>query len=275
MLRKRSGFVQVMVAFAAALCLGCVGAVAQTTGSAANSTQSAADPWPSLASQIFNDRPLQDGTAVLAIDAPYRAEDAAVVPLTIKVLPPADPRRIRKITLVIDQNPSPLAAVFELAPDSGIDRISTRVRVNSYTNLHAVAEMSDGSLFVAQRFIKAAGGCSAPALKQMAGDVPIGTMRFRQFPAHPGATPEAELMIRHPNYSGMQMDQLTHYYIPAHFVRSVTVWQGDRRLLTVEGGISLSENPTFRFDYHPNANKSFRAEMIDSKGQTFSGQWGA
>jgi sulfur-oxidizing protein SoxY len=165
--------------------------------------------------------------------------------------------------------------VFELRPDSGIDRISTRVRVNSYTNLHAVAETSDGSLYVAQRFIKAAGGCSAPALKQVAGDIPIGTMRFRQFPetaGHPGAA-EAELMIRHPNNSGMQMDQLTHYYIPAHFVRSVMIWEGNRKLLSVEAGISLSENLAFRFDYRPDGSKNFRAEVIDSKGQTFSGEW--
>jgi len=276
MQRKATIFAQAMVAFAVVLCLGCSGAVAQTTGPTGTNTQAAADPWPSLASQIFNDRPLRDGSAVLAIDAPYRAEDAAVVPLTIRVLlPPADPRRIRKITLVIDENPSPLAAVLELGPDSGISRISTRVRVDSYTNLHAVAEMSDGSLYVAQRFIKAAGGCSAPALKQVAGDIPIGTMRFRQFPdasGHPGST-EAELMIRHPNSSGMQMDQVTHYYIPAHFVRSVTIWQDNQKLLSVEAGISLSENPAFRFDYSRDGTKDFRAEVIDSKGQTFSGEW--
>jgi sulfur-oxidizing protein SoxY len=138
--------------------------------------------------------------------------------------------------------------VFELAPDSGIDRISTRVRVDSYTNLHAVAEMSDGSLYVAQRFIKAAGGCSAPALKQVAGDVPIGTMRFRQFPdttGHPGAA-EAELMIRHPNYSGMQMDQLTRYYIPAHFVRSVTIWRANLKLLSVGRVAPISRSPCGR-----------------------------
>jgi sulfur-oxidizing protein SoxY len=276
MQRKTSGLVQAVLVFAVVLCLGCGRAVGQTTGPAGVSTPAAADPWPSLAGQIFNNRPLQDGGAVLAIDAPYRAEDAAVVPLTIRVLlPPADPRRIRKITLVIDENPSPLAAVFELGPDSGIDRISTRVRVNDYTNLHAVAEMSDGSLYVAQRFIKAAGGCSAPALKQVAGDIPIGTMRFRQFPETTGrqGAPEAELMIRHPNYSGMQMDQLTRYYIPAHFVRSVKIWLGDRELLAVEAGISISENPAFRFDYRRDGTNAFHSVVIDSKGQTFSGEW--
>ncbi len=82
--------------------------------------------------------------------------------------------------------------------------------------MHAVAELSDGKLYVATRFVKAAGGCSAPALKMTADAIPLGTMRFRLLPAH-----EAQLMIRHPNYSGMQMNQLTRLYIPAEFVQTL------------------------------------------------------
>ena len=48
--------------------------------------------------------------------------------------------------------------------------------------MHAVAELSDGKLYAVARYVKAAGGCSAPALKQTADDIPIGTLRFREFP---------------------------------------------------------------------------------------------
>jgi sulfur-oxidizing protein SoxY len=101
-------------------------------------------------------------------------------------------------------------------------------------------------------------------------------MRFRQFPDAPGSDPErreAQLMIRHPNYSGMQMDQLTRLYVPAHFVQSVHLWLGDALVLGVESGISISENPVYRFDYHPNGATGFHAEMKDSEGRTFSQQW--
>jgi sulfur-oxidizing protein SoxY len=236
------------------------------------------DPWPALAEQIFGGRTPQDGSAVLAIDAPYRAEDAALVPVGIRnLLPPADARRIRTITLVIDENPSPLAAVFT-SGDAGIQTLSTRVRVDSYTNVHAAAELSDGSLYAAQRFVKAAGGCSAPAAKLTADSIPLGTMRFRQLPAEASGDPslrEAQLLIRHPNYSGMQMDQVTRLYVPAHFVKSVHIWQGEELLLAVEGGISISENPEFRFDYRPNGATSFHAEMEDSEGTTFRQEWPA
>jgi sulfur-oxidizing protein SoxY len=235
------------------------------------------DPWPALAAQIFEGRTVGDGSAVVAIDAPYRAEDAALVPIGLTcLLAPGDDRHIRAITLVIDENPSPLAAVFS-AGAVGLRSLSTRVRVDSYTNIHAVAELSDGQLYAAQRFVKAAGGCSAPAAKQEADAIPLGTMRFRQFPPAQGADTdlrEAQLLIRHPNFSGMQMDQVTRLYVPAHFVKSVRIWQGDELVLSVESGISISENPGFRFDYRP-SGAAFRAEMEDSEGQVFTQQWPA
>jgi sulfur-oxidizing protein SoxY len=237
------------------------------------------DPWPSLAAQIFNDRPIQDGKDILAIDAPYRAEDAALVPIEMRsLLPAGDARRIISITLVIDENPSPLAGTFSPATSSGMTSLSTRVRVDAYTNLHAVAELDDGRLYSAQRFIKAAGGCSAPAAKQEADSIPLGTMRFRQFPPAAGAAPdrsEAQLIIRHPNYSGMQMNQVTRLYVPAHFVKSVRIWQGKDLLLSVESGISIAENPSFRFDFRPNGATTFSAETEDSEGAVFRQEWPA
>lgn len=215
----------------AAVALGAVGrrAVAQAPA--------AEDPWPSLATQIFAGRPLQDGAAIVGIDAPYRAEDAALVPIGLHNLLPADDKRqVRNITLVIDQNPSPLAAVFSPGPAGGLRSLSTRVRVDTYTNIHAVAELSDGQLYASARFVKAAGGCSAPAAKLEADSIPLGTMQFRQFPPSSDAASglrEAQLLIRHPNYTGMQMDQLTRLYVPAHFVATVRIWQGDDLLLTI------------------------------------------
>jgi sulfur-oxidizing protein SoxY len=251
-------------------------AAAAATGAQAPVPQ---DSWPSLAPQIFGDRPIGDGGTVLAIDAPYRAEDAAVVPITIRsLLPMEDGREIRALTLVIDENPSPLAAVFKLGPSSGLRALSTRVRVDSYTNVTAVAELDDGRLYATQRFVKAAGGCSAPAARLEADATPAGTMRFRQFAAASGDEPgrgEAQLMIRHPNYSGMQMDQVTRLYVPARFVRSVRIWQGTEPLLTIEAGISISENPAFRFDYRPNGAATFRAEVEDSDGRIFHQEWAA
>ena len=232
------------------------------------------DPWPSLAEQIFEGRSIGDGAAVLTIEAPYRAEDAAVVPATLRwKLPDDDRREVRAVTLVIDANPSPLAARFSIGEGSGVDRIATRVRVDDYTNFHVVAELNDGALLASHRYVKAAGGCSAPALKVSGDTIAPGTMRVREFAADPAiARPgwrEAQIMIRHPNYSGMQMDQVTRLYLPAHFIKSLRIQQGDALLFAVDAGISIAENPLFRFMYRPNGATEFRAEAEDSDGGTF------
>src|ERR1043165_4219076 len=98
------------------------------------------DPWPGLADDIFKGRPIEDGTGLLALELPYRAEDAATVPVTVRAtLPAGDTRRVTAFTLVIDENPAPVAGTFEIGPKSGVTAISTRVRIDSYTNVHAVA----------------------------------------------------------------------------------------------------------------------------------------
>jgi sulfur-oxidizing protein SoxY len=238
--------------------------------------QAPTDPWPDLVRAVFGDRRLDDGSGLIVLDMPARAEDAAVVPVTIRLkLPPNDGRRIKAVTLVIDQNPAPVAATFQIGPNAGVSSISTRVRVDSYTNVHTVAELTDGRLYGVVTYVKASGGCSAPALKNAdEASAGIGQMKFRQFPpASAGGLPEAQLMVRHPNNSGLQMDQVTRLYTPVFFVRELRIWQGEELVLSIDGGISISENPTIRFDYVPNGAKTFRAEAVDTENHVFKGEW--
>jgi sulfur-oxidizing protein SoxY len=171
-----------------------------------------------------------------------------------------------------------MAAKFQLGPDAKVLEISTRVRVNNYTDVHAVAELSDGKLYMVKTYVKASGGCSAPAAKNAdeAKDR-LGQMRYRQF-AKAGEGPvsgarEAQIMIGHPNNSGLQMDQVTQLYVPAFFVNGLQLWQDDSLVLTMEGGISISEDPNIRFTYVSNGAKTFRAEAKDTEGHIFQREW--
>ena len=57
------------------------------------STQPPEDTWNSIRDDIFKGRPILDGSGVVALEAPKRAEDAAIVPITMKVnLAPDDKR---------------------------------------------------------------------------------------------------------------------------------------------------------------------------------------
>jgi sulfur-oxidizing protein SoxY len=233
------------------------------------------DPWPDLQAALFGDREVRDGAGVIALQAPERAHDAAVVPLTIEaLLPQTAERYIKTVHLVIDRNPAPVAAVFHLSPANGIATIATRVRVNEYTNVHAVAETSDGELHMASRFVKAAGGCSAPALKDHAQAMArLGQMKLNHPPLRLGAPNQVQLLISHPNYSGLQIDQVSRNWIPPHYVQSIEVSYDAREVLAVEGDISLSENPSIHFSFVPDRPGDLTVEVQDSEGQRFTASW--
>jgi sulfur-oxidizing protein SoxY len=227
------------------------------------------DVWPELSRELFPGKSVALDQAI-ALEAPTRAEDAAIVPMTLRL----KDEGLRRATLVIDRNPMPMAASFEIGQNAGVSFIETRVRVNSYTNVHAVAEKADGSLHAEVKFVKAAGGCSAPAGKDMdEAAANLGKMKYREFKSASSDRREAQIMIRHPNSSGMQMDQVTHLYVPAHYVDKVEVRQGADLIFSMEGGISLSEDPVFRFDYKPNGARTISVEARDSKGAVFREEW--
>ena len=224
--------------------------------------------WASIKPDIFGDKPIEDGSPLVSLEAPKRAEDAAIVPFEIHAsLPESDPRTIKAITLVVDENPSPLVASFSLGEGRKSFDLSTRSRVNSYSFVRAVVETSDGKLHMAKAYVKAAGGCSAPAGKDpVEARAHLGEMRFRSF-ADTGRS-EAQVQIRHPNNSGMQMDQVTRLYTPAWFIQNLTVKQGRHVLFAMEGGISISEDPTFRFSYRPDG-EPVSVEAKDTEGTVF------
>ena len=87
-----------------------------------------------------------------------------------------------------------------------------------------------------------------------------------------GIGQEAQIMIRHPNNSGLQMDQLTGLYTPAHFIDKMEVKTGDALIFSMEGGISISENPNIRFSYVGNPNDVMTVHAEDSNGNRFDGR---
>jgi sulfur-oxidizing protein SoxY len=270
-----SVFSRVIVpALMAALCLaGPRTAHAQAASSSAELPSEAT--WNNIKGDIFRDRPILDGAGIVVLDAPRRAEDAAVVPIGMRVsLTDDDKRTLKSLTLVIDENPAPVAGTFTIGPHSGVTSISTRVRVDSYSYVHLVAELSDGKLYGVKAFVKASGGCSAPtASNPDATKSALGQMKFRTFRAEGDVLPEAQLMLRHPQNSGLQMDQLTRLYIPPFFIDKLNVWQGDELMVTMDGGIAIAEDPNIRFNYKPNGAADFRVEAVDTSKHIFKNDW--
>jgi sulfur-oxidizing protein SoxY len=262
-----------------ALLYGAAITLAAPAGAGSASDRTAAQPspvWVEIRQSLYDDRAVQDGSALISLETPYRAHDAAIVPVAIEV-DPGPWRRVVRLTLIIDENPAPVAAEFEIGEGMGHTvALSTRVRVNAYSNVRVVAELDDGTLHQFARFVKATGGCSAPALKDMDAAIAVlGQMKLRQFMLEAGARGpagtwrEAQVMVRHPNNSGFQMDQVTRLHIPAFFVHEMEVRQGAELLFRMSGGISLSEDPSIRFRYVPNGSPALEVRALDTDGGDF------
>ena len=194
------------------------------------------------------------------------------MPISIRSrLSPDDARHIRTIWLVIDKNPGPLAGTFHFTPRNGRADLDLRLRINEYTPVRAIAETSDGRLHMSRRFVKASGGCSAPASGDLdAAIARLGRMKFRTKEGlTPGQPTPVQLLVSHPNLNGLQMDQVTGLYTPARFVKEVRVsYEGDE-IFSAETSFALSENPSFEFYFVPGEEGELTAEVVDTDEQRF------
>ena len=233
----------------------------------------ASEVWKKVRASLFEQRPIvTPAEDVLQLEAPARAEDAAVVPIAIRTrFPQSRERYVDRLWLIIDNNPSPISAIFRFTPDSGRADIETRVRVDEYTHVRAIAETNDGKLYMTTRFVKASGGCSAPPGKdQAAALATLGRMKFRVEGEVDRNKPVlAQLMISHPNNSGLAMDQATRQFTPSHFVRKVDVSYAGRPVMSADVDFSISENPNFRFYFVPQGAGELKAEVVDSNDLRF------
>lgn len=263
------------IAFASLAFVGAT-VVAQAQ-SPAEMNDNSKETWLGVRKDAFGTRELLDGTGKIKLETPIRAEDAAVVPISV-TMPASFAPSVKKLTLVIDMNPMPVVGTFTYGPAAGDGErlLTTRVRVNQYSNVRAVAETEDGKLYMVTNFVKASGGCSAPAGKDPEEAMKnIGKMQIKTAigqSSDKSLTHIAQVAIKHPNNSGLQMDQLSGYYIPARYIDKLEVKTGGKLIFSLEGGISFSEDPNVRFSYQGNPADPMTVTAKDSDDTHFSGQ---
>ncbi len=233
------------------------------------------DVWPALKQQTFGDRPIQAEDGMVVLEAPGTAEDASLVPLTVHV-PPSVTQELKSLTLIIDKNPSPVVATLTFGPaaGSGGERsFSTRVRIDSFSYVRAIVETADGTLHMASKFVAAAGGCGAMQAKDPDADtVDLGKMIVKTFPPALESSPiwSGQVMIKHPNSNGMQLDINTANFIPARFVKEMTVKRGGDLVFQMQSSFSISTNPNFRFTFGRGADNGLDVAITDTDGTVFT-----
>ena len=252
---------------ALALCVIAASAYAQ-------GAQSEIDLWRDLLKpKYFKDRVLTTGKTIIEVRIPLRAEDAGVVPLSVDAkIPQTAARYIKNLYVFVDKNPKPLAGLFHLTPAMGRANLAMRLRINEFTPVHVVAEMNDGGLYLDEGYTRASGGCSEPPpfLKLKEARAHIGDMKFSMSAKAADDTALGQLIISHPNVTGLQLDQRTRAFIPAEYVTKVEINFNGRHILTAETDISVSEDPSFRFFFKPKHGGTIEAKMTDSNGREVS-----
>jgi len=264
--------------------------VAAVTIAMAPSISIAGEAWDDISSMMFNDRAVVEATAeTLVLNTPYRATDDRRVPMggTVTL---TDGAMIDKVYLVIDENPMPVSAVFEMDSPTAEFSFEMSMRLNGPGGIHLVVETTDGEILVREGYTKTSGlgACAAPpATDPVIALQTLGQMELALAPAKNDAKTrlaslasgnqlsspvanaiKAEIGFRHPSHSGLQMDQITLLYLPARFIETIAFSTDDRPMFTMTGSISLSEDPALAVVL-PAGSSTLTVKMVDTEDAAF------
>ena len=90
----------------------------------------------------------------ITLKVPEIAENGAVVPVSIKTSLP----NVESISIVVEKNPRPMVANFEILPGTLPD-ISSRIKMAETSDVTAVVKTSDGIFSTARQVKVTIGGC--------------------------------------------------------------------------------------------------------------------
>lgn len=230
--------------------------------------------WEKLRARLFGRQAIAAGAdSLVQLIVPLRAAYGASVPVKIvSKLPQTTERYVRRMTLLVDKNPSPVAASLDLTPDLGQADFETRLRVDEYSHMRVISELNNGELHMDSRFVKVSGGCSAPPNRENPQLIGHTLLRLPEG-VRAGVPTPVELNIVHPNDTGFELNNVTVMYIPPYFVRAIHVRQGQRRLFDAETDFSISENPSWRFNFvpRPGDTSALAVDVEDTKDNRYTG----
>lgn len=255
---------------AGAMCAG----LSMSSGSAI----SAELTWAELKPSVFGQRLITQNDQVVKLEAPYRAKDDRQVPISVQASLP-NGAKVKSVTIIIDENPMPVSLTVKPEQKRSSLWVSASMRFNGPSPVRAVVEAENGQLFMSEALVKTSGlgACAAPPTTTMdIAEKTLGNMRLTQVVTPLNVSTIAKPVLRtkldisHPNLTGLQLDQITLRYILPRYVDKVDIDQGGEKLMTMEAGISLAENPSIAFDYVSNGAEKMHIEARDTDDTVFS-----
>lgn len=227
--------------------------------------------WGTLKEAYFPNKTLEESSAI-KIKAPHRAESGAQVPFEFSIEHPmTDGQYIKSVSVIADTNPVPLVAIYHFTPQSGKAAVNTRIRMESDSYVHVVAETSDGRYLMNKVPIRAAGGCGG----SVGGDESLarqsaGKMKLSVKPGSANELSTAHLLIKHPMSTGLQMDLVSQGYRPAFFINKVVAKFNGQVIFDADTFIGLSEDPNLQFPFVADKPGTLSVVISDNEGKEFS-----
>jgi len=254
-----------------------VGAICAALSMSSSAALSVELTWAELKPSVFGQRLITRNDSVVKLEVPYRAKDDRQVPVSVQASLP-DGAKVKSVTIIIDENPMPVSLTVRPEQQRSSLWVSASMRFNGPSPVRAIVEAENGQLFMSEAMVKTSGlgACAAPPTTTL--DVAaktLGDMRLTQIVTPLNVSTIAkpvmrtQLDISHPNLTGLQLDQITLRYILPRYVEKVAIDQGDDKLMTIEAGISLAENPSIAFDYVSNGAEKMQVEAQDTDETVF------
>ena len=134
--------------------LGAVGALV-LSGTGLFFSQAWASPEVEKALESLIGRKRPEVSPRLKLHLPEYAYDGSRVPFSVEVESPmTESDYVRHVHVLAEHNPFPRIASFHFTPHSGKALVRTRIRLATSQNVIAVAELSDGSVLTARKWIE-------------------------------------------------------------------------------------------------------------------------
>ncbi|MCB5188618.1 quinoprotein dehydrogenase-associated SoxYZ-like carrier [Methylobacillus caricis] len=228
--------------------------------------------WPVMKEGFFPKRTIEEADFI-KLSGPKRAESGAQVPITLTIDKPQNaPDAIKSVYIIVDANPIPLAATYHLSEQLGKLQLSTRIRLETDSYIHAVGETADGKLYMTAIPIRASGGCGGvvdgddKAVLAAAGKIKMNV----ETPVTFAQPTTATFIIKHPMFTGLQRDLVSQGFRPAFYIQKASFTYDGKPVLDVDFGVGTSEDPYLRFDFVPPAAGTLEVKASDNEEGKFA-----
>ncbi len=235
----------------------------------------ASDSWPGIRDELYGSRIIHDGSKEVTLTAPDRPENQMEVPVAVDAAF-RDGRTVKSVTILVDENPTPVAAAFHFNQPRSHVGLAAKFRFDAVTGVRAIVEASDGELYMSEQHVRFTGGqsaCSAPPngsdeeINARMGNTQLASVGPRAISSN--SAQRVKVDISHPNHTGMVKDQISLLYIPLRLLDKVAIQQSGKTVVEVEGSMSLSQDPSFEFDYLTDGSDELTITASDTSG----GSW--